>query len=301
MGAGRGPDRAAAGGPAAPSPPAAPAPVAAPGGRLRVERSGGFAGRTETAEVDLGQVDDPDLGQLVTEAVLASATSEGPPRPDMFVYTFTVDDRDPVRVPEHLLTAGQAELARRVLRPDPSTGSTSDRQADAWASRSSRATSPRSRSTRSSTPPTAACAAAAGSTARSTRPAVPRSSRTADDGFPDGLDTGAAGWTTAGAMPARWVIHVVGPNWNAGERDRSLLESCYTGALAVADELDARTVAFPLVSAGIYGWPRDDAVAVAMSTIRAAATAVEEARLVAFGRAAFDEISAALSSRPPSG
>jgi hypothetical protein len=93
-----------------------PAPPQAPrGGRVRVERSGGFAGRTETAEVDLGQDDDPDLGQLVSEAVLASATTDGPPRPDMFVYTFTVDDHDPVRVPEHLLTASQAELARRIL------------------------------------------------------------------------------------------------------------------------------------------------------------------------------------------
>ncbi|MGF9759673.1 protealysin inhibitor emfourin [Microvirga sp. 0TCS3.31] len=103
-------------------PPQTPSPL--PGGMLRVERSGGFAGRTETAEVDLDQVDDPDLGQLVTQAVLASATSDGPPRPDMFVYTFTVDGGDPVRVPEHLLTASQTELARRILRPDPSTGST---------------------------------------------------------------------------------------------------------------------------------------------------------------------------------
>ena len=71
--------------------------------------------------------------------------------------------------------------------------------------------------------------------------------------FPDGLATGQAGWTTAGEMPARWVIHVVGPNYSAGERDRSLLTSCYANALAVADELGARTVAFPLVSAGIYG------------------------------------------------
>ncbi|HSF34938.1 MAG TPA: protealysin inhibitor emfourin [Nocardioides sp.] len=95
---------------------APPAPPQAPtGGRVRVERSGGFAGRTETAEVDLGQDDDPDLGQLVSEAVLASATTDGPPRPDMFVYTFTVDDHDPVRVPEHLLTASQVELARRIL------------------------------------------------------------------------------------------------------------------------------------------------------------------------------------------
>jgi O-acetyl-ADP-ribose deacetylase (regulator of RNase III) len=119
--------------------------------------------------------------------------------------------------------------------------------------------------------------------------------------FPDGLATGAAGWTTAGRLPARWVIHVVGPNWNAGERDRSLLESCYSGALAVADELGARTVAFPLVSAGIYGWPRDDAIATAIDTLRAATTSVEEARLVAFGRTALDEISAVLASRPPSG
>lgn len=119
--------------------------------------------------------------------------------------------------------------------------------------------------------------------------------------FPDGLATGGAGWTTAGRMWARWVIHVVGPNWNAGERDRSLLESCYSGALAVADELGARTVAFPLVSAGIYGWPRPDAIATAIDTIRVASTSVEEARLVAFGRPAFEEVTAALSSRPPSG
>ncbi len=57
--------------------------------------------------------------------------------------------------------------------------------------------------------------------------------------FPDGLATGQAGWTTAGEMPARWVIHVVGPNHTAGERDRSLLTSCYANALAVADELGA--------------------------------------------------------------
>lgn len=110
--------------------------------------------------------------------------------------------------------------------------------------------------------------------------------------FPDGLATGGAGWTTGGRLPARWVIHVVGPNWNAGERDRSLLTSCYSGALGVADELGARSVAFPLVSAGIYGWPRDDAIRAAVDALRGATTEVEEARLVAFGRAAYDEISA---------
>jgi O-acetyl-ADP-ribose deacetylase len=114
--------------------------------------------------------------------------------------------------------------------------------------------------------------------------------------FPDGLATGGAGWTTGGRLPARWVIHVVGPNWNAGERDRSLLTSCYSGALRVADELGARSVAFPLVSAGIYGWPRDDAIRAAVDTLRGTTTEVEEARLVAFGRAAYDEISAVVGA-----
>lgn len=113
--------------------------------------------------------------------------------------------------------------------------------------------------------------------------------------FPHGLATGDAGWTTAGDLPAKWVIHVVGPNFTAGERDRSLLTCCYANALRVADELGARTVAFPLVSAGIYGWPREDAIAAAIETLRSARTRVEEARLVAFGQAAYDEIAAALA------
>ena len=114
--------------------------------------------------------------------------------------------------------------------------------------------------------------------------------------FPDGLATGDAGWTTAGEMAARWVIHVVGPNFRAGETDRSLLTSCYARALAVADELDARSVAFPLVSAGVYGWPKDDAIAAAVSTLAATTTAVEEARLVAFDRATYDAIRAAVDA-----
>ena len=108
--------------------------------------------------------------------------------------------------------------------------------------------------------------------------------------FPDGLATGDAGWTTAGEMPARWVIHVVGPNYRAGETDRRLLTSCYARALKVADELGARTVAFPLVSAGIYGWPKDDAIAAAIETLRSADTSVEEARMVAFDAATFEQI-----------
>jgi O-acetyl-ADP-ribose deacetylase len=114
--------------------------------------------------------------------------------------------------------------------------------------------------------------------------------------FPDGLATGDAGWTTAGEMPAQWVIHVVGPNYRAGQTDRSLLTSCYARALEVADELGARTVAFPLVSAGIYGWPLDDAVDAAVTTLQEAKTQVEEARIVAFGRDVADAVASALGS-----
>jgi O-acetyl-ADP-ribose deacetylase (regulator of RNase III) len=112
--------------------------------------------------------------------------------------------------------------------------------------------------------------------------------------FPNGLATGEAGWTTAGKLPARHVIHVVGPNYGAGETDRSLLTSCYARAVAVADELGARTVAFPLVSAGIYAWPLQDAAEAAVETLRVAETAVREARLVAFGPAAYDALTSAL-------
>jgi O-acetyl-ADP-ribose deacetylase (regulator of RNase III) len=112
--------------------------------------------------------------------------------------------------------------------------------------------------------------------------------------FPAGLATGDAGWTTAGNMPARWVIHVVGPNHNAGETDRTLLTSCYRRALEVADELGARSVAFPLVSAGVYGWPREDAVDAALETLRSTTTRVELARMVAFGHSAYELIAGRL-------
>ena len=108
--------------------------------------------------------------------------------------------------------------------------------------------------------------------------------------FPRGLATGDAGWTTAGDLPARWVIHVVGPNHRAGQTDRTLLTSCYARALEVADELGARTLAFPLISAGIYGWPRDDAIAAALETLASADSAVAEARMVAYDHATYAAI-----------
>lgn len=106
--------------------------------------------------------------------------------------------------------------------------------------------------------------------------------------FPDGLATGDAGWTTAGDLPARWVVHTVGPNHAAGQTDRALLVSCYRRCLEVADELGARTVAFPLVSAGVYGWPKADAVDAAVTTLRETMSAVEEARLVVLDEATYD-------------
>lgn len=112
--------------------------------------------------------------------------------------------------------------------------------------------------------------------------------------FPDGLATGDAGWTTAGRLPARWVIHTVGPNYSAGQRDRPLLVSCYARSLQVADELDARTIAFPLISAGIYGWPKGDAIKAAIETIAAAETNVTEARIVAFDVSTFEAVTAEL-------
>ena len=112
--------------------------------------------------------------------------------------------------------------------------------------------------------------------------------------FPDGLPTGDAGWTTAGDLPARWIIHTVGPNHRAGQRDRALLLSCYRRSLEVADELGARSVAFPLISAGIYGWPKDDAIAAAIEAIRASDTAVREVRLVALDESTGERIGSAL-------
>ena len=103
--------------------------------------------------------------------------------------------------------------------------------------------------------------------------------------FPDGLPTGAAGWTTGGLLPARYVIHVVGPNYRAGQRNPDLLASCYREAVRIAGELDVRTMALPAVSAGIYGWPVEDAARIAVATVGEAGegTGLVEARFVLFG------------------
>jgi O-acetyl-ADP-ribose deacetylase (regulator of RNase III) len=89
-----------------------------------------------------------------------------------------------------------------------------------------------------------------------------------DTTYPDGLPPGEAVATTAGKLKARWVIHTVGPIYRRG--DAETLRSCYRNALRVAADLGAKSVAFPLISAGAFGWPTEDA-------IRQAVTAIGEA------------------------
>jgi O-acetyl-ADP-ribose deacetylase len=104
--------------------------------------------------------------------------------------------------------------------------------------------------------------------------------------LPDGLPTGQAVATTAGDLPAEWVIHTVGPVWTAEEDRTPLLQNAYRSSLRVARELGATTVAFPAVSAGVYGWPMDDAARIAVSTVRAVLSSgvgsVDRVRFVLF-------------------
>jgi O-acetyl-ADP-ribose deacetylase (regulator of RNase III) len=97
-----------------------------------------------------------------------------------------------------------------------------------------------------------------------------------------GLPTGQAVATTAGDLDARWVIHTVGPVYSPDEDRSGLLASCYRECLRVAAELGARTVAFPAISTGVYRWPMRDAARIAVETVKATGTAVEEVRFVLF-------------------
>jgi O-acetyl-ADP-ribose deacetylase (regulator of RNase III) len=104
-----------------------------------------------------------------------------------------------------------------------------------------------------------------------------------------GCDTGDAKATGGHRLPARWVIHAVGPVWHGGRSgEPELLASCYRRSLEVADELGAATVAFPAISTGVYGYPKDAAADVAVSTLRATSTQVEHAYLVAFDEDTYD-------------
>lgn len=101
-----------------------------------------------------------------------------------------------------------------------------------------------------------------------------------EERYPDGLPTGAAVATTAGELPARWVIHTVGPVYSRTQDRSELLASCHREALRVADELGARTVAFPAISTGAFGYPPHLAAPTAIEAIRRADTQVVHVRFV---------------------
>ena len=116
-------------------------------------------------------------------------------------------------------------------------------------------------------------------------------------GLPDRrLPRGQAVATTAGRLPARWVVHTPGPIWSATQDRSAVLRSCYTECLHVADGLGAHSVAFPAISAGVYGWPIDDAARQAVAGVRAAAVEhVQEVRFVLVDDRALAAFEAALS------
>jgi O-acetyl-ADP-ribose deacetylase len=113
-----------------------------------------------------------------------------------------------------------------------------------------------------------------------------------------GCPTGEARSTPGFRLPARWVIHTVGPVWSGGKRgEPELLASCYRRSLEVADELGIRSVAFPAISTGAYGFPGELAAGIAVNTVRSANTEVELIRLVAFDAETFVLYRKALDNR----
>jgi O-acetyl-ADP-ribose deacetylase (regulator of RNase III) len=111
------------------------------------------------------------------------------------------------------------------------------------------------------------------------------------------LPTGQAAASHAGDMTCRWVVHVVGPVFSKTEDRSELLASCYREALRVADDLGARSIAFPAVSAGIYGWPIDSAADIAIATVASTPTAsITDIRFVLFSQTAYDEFARALAA-----
>jgi O-acetyl-ADP-ribose deacetylase len=106
------------------------------------------------------------------------------------------------------------------------------------------------------------------------------------DRYADGLPPGQAVATTAGNLPARWVIHTVGPVYSAAEDRSAVLGSCHTESLRVAVELGARSVAFPAISTGVFGWPVPDAARIAVAAVGGdGLTGLTEVRFVLFSPA----------------
>src|SRR3954454_12130908 len=104
-----------------------------------------------------------------------------------------------------------------------------------------------------------------------------------------GCKPGDAKATGGYRLPARYVIHTVGPVWRGGsEGEPDVLRSCYRRCLEVGDERAVRSIAFPAIATGVYGYPREAAAEIAVNTLRATDTSVERATLVAFDRATAD-------------
>ena len=116
--------------------------------------------------------------------------------------------------------------------------------------------------------------------------------------YPDGLPVGEAVATSGASLPARWVIHTVGPNWHRGQRDPNLLRRCFTRSLDVASEVGARSVAFPAVSAGVYGWAPDLVARIALDAAESAGhgPGVELVRFVLFEEAVYGEFARLLAA-----
>ncbi|AOW95285.1 O-acetyl-ADP-ribose deacetylase [Rhodococcus sp. WMMA185] len=115
-----------------------------------------------------------------------------------------------------------------------------------------------------------------------------------DTTLPDGLAEGAAVATTAGELPAKWVIHTVGPRYSRRDDRSHVLRSCYRRSLEVADGLGAATVAFPLISSGAFGWPQDDAVLQAVEAVGRTRTNVDVVTFVAFDQLVADLLRSAV-------
>jgi O-acetyl-ADP-ribose deacetylase (regulator of RNase III) len=119
--------------------------------------------------------------------------------------------------------------------------------------------------------------------------------------FPNGLPTGEAVATTGGNLPARWVIHTVGPVYSGSKEDPALLASCHRESLRVAEELGARMVAFPAISTGVYRYPLELAASVAVEAVRDAPASIEEIRFVLFDGRAHAAFERALDAAAPEG
>jgi O-acetyl-ADP-ribose deacetylase len=117
-----------------------------------------------------------------------------------------------------------------------------------------------------------------------------------DGPLPDGLPAGGAVATTAGELPAQWVIHAVGPIYSRHVDQSATLASAFSESMRVADELGAASVAFPAISAGAYGWPMQDAARIAVATVTGAVTRVREVRFVLFSDEAYAAFREALAS-----